>query len=118
MAVTLKVFRSLILGSGTLGPVTTVLDTLVDVGDFDSKSLRTKHFTFTAVTNTLRALILGSYDGGLTYPATVEAEFDVTAASQVVKTNTDFYTNIKVQVKPKVAATHGTLTVRVEGASY
>ena len=118
MSVALKVFRSLILGSGTLGPLTTSINTLVDVEAFDCTALRTKHLTFIATTNTLVAKILGSYDGGTTYPIVVEAEFDVTVAAQVPKSYTDFYTHLKVQVKPKVAATHGTLNVTVEGASY
>ena len=118
MSVTLRFRGAVVLGSAVLTPKTTTIDTLVDVGTVAVAPLRTKHFTFAAATNTLRAIILGSVDGGLTYPATVEAEFDVTAAAKVVKTSTDFYTHLKVQTKPKVGGAHGTLTVQMEAASY
>lgn len=96
----------------------TTIDTLADVGVFSCRTLRSKNLSFSAATNTLVAKVLGSVDGGLTYPIQVEAEFDVTVAAPVVKTNTTYYTHLKIQVKPKVAATHGTLTVYADGASY
>jgi hypothetical protein len=108
---------AVVLGSDTLTKTTTI-DTLADVATVPCDVLVTKHLTFKAVTNTLVAKVLGSQDGGLTFPTQVEAEFDVTTAAQVLKTVTAFYTHLKVQVKPKVAATHGTLTVYVKGASF
>jgi hypothetical protein len=108
---------AVVLGSDLLTKTTTI-DTLEDVGILPIDVFRTKYLTFKAATNTLVATVLGSQDGGLTYPTTVEAEFDVTVASPVLKTSTTFYTHWKVQVKPKVAATHGTLTVYVKGSSY
>jgi hypothetical protein len=96
----------------------TTIDTLVDMGIFVCRTLRSKNLSFSAATNTLVAKVLGSIDGGVTYPITVEAEFDVTVASPVQKVNTVYYTHLKLQVKPKVAATHGTLTVYVDGASF
>jgi hypothetical protein len=91
---------------------------MADVGVLAVDVLRTKYLTFTAATNTLSVQILGSQDGGLTYPTTVEAAFDVTVAAQVLKTSTTFYTHLKVQVAPKVGGVHGTLTVMFKGSSY
>ena len=97
----------------------TTLDTLVDVGTFSCRLLRSKNLNFTAATNTLVAKILGSTDGGVTFPTVVEAEFDVTVVgSPVLKTSTVFYTHLKIQVKPKAAGVHGTLTVQADAASF
>lgn len=108
---------AVVLGYDTLTH-TTIADPLADMDVLPCDVLQTKHLTFKATTNTLVAKIIGSQDGGLTYPTQVEAEFDVTVASQVLKTVTAFYTHLKVQVKPKVAATNGILTVYVHGASF
>ena len=96
----------------------TSVNTLVDVGVFSCRTLRSKNLSFSAATNTLVAKVLGSVNGGVTFPIEVEAEFDVTVAAPVVKTSTTYYTHLKIQVKPKVAVTHGTLTVYADGASY
>lgn len=108
---------AVVLGSQTLSKTTTA-NPMADVGVLAVDVLRTKYLTFSAVTNTLSVQILGSQDGGLTYPTTVEAAFDVTVAAQVLKTNTTFYTHLKIQVAPKVGGSHGTLTARFKGSSY
>jgi len=99
--------------------LTTTSDGYVDAGVVICTYMKTKRFAFTAVTNTLTLQVLGSIDGGVTYPFTVESAFDVTvAASPVVKSYTDYYTHLKVQVKPKVAGVHGTLQTKWAGASF
>lgn len=109
---------SVIVSKETFTHLTTV-DTLVDMGTFSCRMLRSKNLQFSAATNTLVGKVLGSVDGGVTFPVTVEAEFDVTVAgSPVVKTSTAYYTHLKIQVKPKVAATHGTMTVIADAASF
>lgn len=87
-------------------------DTYADVGSVDVTAYRTKHFVFTGTTNTMAVQILGSVDGGLTYPLTAEAEFDVAAGATVTKTLTTPFTHLKVQVKSKVGGSHGTLGSR------
>jgi hypothetical protein len=112
------IFRSgVVLGDETLTKTTTA-NPMADVGTLDVDLFKTKYLTFAAAANTLSVQILGSQDGGLTFPTTVEAAFDVTVASQVLKTVTAFYTHLKVQVAPKVGGAHGTLTAIFRGASY
>lgn len=101
-----------------LSNYTTVGNAYADAVALSVRVLATKHLTFKATTNTLELQILGSQDGGITYPTTVEAAFDVTAAAQVLKTVTAFYTHLKVQVRPKVGGNHGTLTTWFNGASF
>lgn len=112
-------FRGAVVLGSELLTRTTTIDTLVDVSPvLGCAAFVTKYFTCTALTNTLSVKILGSQDGGLTYPTTVEAEFPVTTGSAVLKTVSAFYTHLKVQVRPNVAGQHGTLTVYVKAASY
>lgn len=82
----------------------------VDVGALDCSAYRTKHFVFVGATNTMSVQILGSIDGGTTYPFTVEAAFDVAASATVTKTVTTAYTHLKPQVKSKVNDVHGVLS--------
>jgi hypothetical protein len=70
---------------------------------------QTKHFYFSAATNDLSVQIQGSYDGGVTY-ITAVAPFAVAVATPVAQTITTPFTHIRVQVKPAVNDTHGTLT--------
>lgn len=79
---------------------------------------KTSHFRFAAVTNTLEVQILASIDGGTTYPIVEVSTFDVTVATPVLKVVTIFYTHMKIQVRPKVSATHGTLQTTQAGASF
>ena len=104
---------------GTLPNLLTTINTLVDVGIVVTALLRTKHFQFNATTNSLTVAILGSVDGGVTFPITVAAEFPVaTGATPVMKVDTTFYTHLKVQVRPTVGGSHGTLTTKWAGASF
>ena len=96
----------------------TSVDIYADVGVWNSIFALTKHFHFIATTNDLLVQILGSLDGGLTYPIVVEAEFAVDPGTPVSKTITVYYSHLKVQVKPAVAATHGTLATQFAGASF
>ncbi len=103
----------------TLSSKTTTVNTYVDVDSWDTLVLKTKRFQFTATTNDLTVRVLGSLDGGTTYPLTAIAEFAVTVlGSPVTQVDTTFYTNIKVQVKPTVADTHGSLATKVAGANF
>jgi hypothetical protein len=103
---------------GAAADKTTTLNTYVDVVALDTLLSKTTHFKFVGATQTLSVQILGSIDGGTTYPFTVEAAFDVAAAATVTKTVTTFYSNLKVQVKPKVNDTHGTLATTYARASF
>lgn len=87
----------------------TTVDTYADVGSLDCLLAKTKHFVFTATTNNLQVAVLGSIDGGATYPYTLETNIAVNAAATVTKTYTTPYTHLKVQVKPAVGGSHGTL---------
>lgn len=95
----------------------TTINTYVDVGTWHIPLLQTKHLYFTATTNDLNVTILASLDGGVTYPITAEAEFAVATGSPVSKMITVYYTDLKVQVKPAVNDTHGTLSTQYAGSS-
>jgi hypothetical protein len=103
---------------GTLPDKLTSVDTYVDVGNLVCRMYKTKHFYFTATTNNLTVQILASVDGGVTYPIVSEAGFDVLVGTPVSKTHTTYYTDEKVQVKPKVSATHGTLSTNIAAANF
>lgn len=103
---------------GTFPNLLTSINTVVDVGVLECLLMRTKHFVFVGATETLSVSILGSINGGVTYPFTVEAAFDVAAAATVTKTCTTFYTNLKVCVLPKVGGAHGTLATSWGAASF
>jgi hypothetical protein len=96
----------------------TTVDAYADVEAWAARFYLTKHLHFVAVTNNLLVQILASMDGGVTYPITAEAEFAVNPGTSVSKTITTYYTHLKVQVKPAVSATHGTLSTSVAGASF
>ncbi len=104
--------------TGSLADKLTDVDVLADVGVVDAGLLKTKHFQFDAAANTLVVKILGSLDDGVTFPLEVAAEFDVAVGSSVTKSITTYYTNLKVQVKPKVGGSHGTLSTKYAGASF
>lgn len=95
---------------GSFADLTTTANTFVDVGSLGCTFYVTKAFVFVGATNTLSVKILGSIDGGATFPFEEVAAFDVASGATVTKTFTTPYTNVKVQVQPKVAASHGKLT--------
>jgi hypothetical protein len=106
---------------GTFTNYLTVGDAYVDMptGALSVVYNKTKHMTFAATTNALKVQVLGSIDGGATYPFTVQAEFTLTAgAAATTYTWTTPYSDIKVQVKPSVAGQHGTLAVAYLCASW
>jgi len=103
---------------GTLSSVTTTGNNWADVGTFNVRLLKTKELLFTATTQNLKVQVLASYDEGSTYPRTAEAEFTVTAGTSVAKTISIYCTDLKIQVKPASADTHGTLDTQMCGASF
>lgn len=96
----------------------TSADTYADAGEWESIFAKTKHFHFIATTNDLLVQILGSLDGGATFPVVAGAEFAVDPGTPVSKTITVFFSHLKVQVKPAIAAAHGTLATQFAGASF
>lgn len=113
------IMRGILLSEYTsFDDLLTSVNTYADVGVWTTKFLKTKHFVFTAATNDLLVQIMGSVDGGTTYELTAESEFAVNSGATVTKTNTSYYTHVKVQVKPAVADTHGTLSTKIAGASF
>lgn len=102
---------------GSLADKLTDQNTYADVGTWESQLLKTKRLRFVATTNDLLVQILGSLDDGLNFDVTVVSEFAVNVGTPVVQTVTDYVTDLKVQVKPAVADTHGTLATKYAGAS-
>lgn len=100
-----------------LDDVTTTINTYVNVYSWDTEFLQGKVLRFSAATNDLHVKILGSVDGGATYPITAEAEFIVAVGVPVVKRISNYFSFLKIQVKPAVAGAHGTLTVTGSGSS-
>ena len=103
---------------GSFDDLLTSVNTYVDVGVIDAELYRTKRVRVAAATNNLHVKILGSMDGGASYDIEVEAEFTVTVGTPQIKSTTDYYTHLKVQVKPAVSDTHGTLSTDFAAASF
>jgi hypothetical protein len=103
---------------GSFADLLTTVNTYVDVGELDCELHRTKRIRVAAATNNLHVKILGSMDGGATYDIEVVAEFTVTAGTPQIQTITDYYTHLKVQTKPAVSDTHGTLSTDFAAASF
>jgi hypothetical protein len=80
-------------------------------------NLVTKTLYFKATTRDLQVRILGSLDRGLTFPITVEAEFNVLVATPVRKDINEDYHALKIQVKPLVDGAYGVLSTSGGGSS-
>lgn len=103
---------------GTMDDLLTDEDTYVDIGTLKSAFSKTTHFRFSAATNNLDVKILASIDGGVTYPIVEEAEFQVTVGTDLSKTVTTYYTHLKIQTKPSIGGSHGTLSTNFAGANF
>lgn len=110
--------RSIVTGDQTVPAFTTTVNTYADVGVLPCRLYRTKHVKLSVTTQNLHIKILGSFDGGVTYPVEETAETQVNAGATTLVAITDYYTHMKVQTKPVVADTHGTLNVQMAGASF
>lgn len=75
-----------------------------------------KILKFWAADNNLKVKVMGSIDG-TDFTDTVEAEFDVTTATPVTKRILAYWPYLQVQVKPAVAAQHGTLSILAIGTA-
>lgn len=102
---------------GELADHTTAANVYTDVGTWQTGNFGTKRMLFTAADANVNVRILGSFDGGVTYPITAVAEFLVAVGTPVIQTITDLYTNIKVQVDPAADGVHGTLSTQYTGWS-
>lgn len=107
------------VGRGSLTDYTSTTNPLVDVGAVPTQGYKTVRFQFSATTQNMRAIILGSIDGGTTYPNTVVAEFAVNVAGgPTLQTVSTYFTTLKVQGKPAVNDVHGTLATLWAGANF
>ena len=75
-----------------------------------------KLLRFTAADNNLKVKVMGSIDG-TNFTETVEAEFTVITTTPVTKRILPYWPYLQVQVKPAVAAQHGTLSILAIGTS-
>lgn len=102
-----------------LSDYTSTVDAATDVGVIPCMGFKSKRFAFSAVTNAMKATILGSLDGGVTFPITLVAAFTVaTGATPTLKDVTDYVTHIKIQGQPNVNGSHGTLKTNWAGANF
>lgn len=102
---------------GSLADFTSTTNIYADVGAWEIGHYGTKRMRFSSADNDLNVQILGSFDGGVTYPITVVSEFAVTTATPVVQTITALFTHLKVQADPAVDDNHGTLSTTYVGWS-
>ena len=102
----------IIASYGDFADYTTTGSGFATVGSIDTRLYKTKNFYFVATSNDLSVQILASVDGGVTYPIVAESEFDVTTSTPVSKLLTVYYTNNRVQVKPKSGGPNGTLSTK------
>ena len=75
-----------------------------------------KLLRFSAADNNLKVKVMGSIDG-TNFTETVEAEFSVTTTTPVTKRILAYWPYLQVQVKPAVAAQHGTLSILAIGTA-
>jgi len=75
-----------------------------------------KLLRFSAADNNLKVKVMGSIDG-TNFTETVEAEFNVTTTTPVTKRILAYWPYLQVQVKPAVAAQHGTLSILAIGTA-
>ena len=75
-----------------------------------------KLLRFSAADNNLKVKVMGSIDG-TNFTETVEAEFSVTTATPVTKRILAYWPYLQVQVKPALAAQHGTLSILAIGTA-
>lgn len=76
-----------------------------------------KTLYFVATVHDLLVTILGSLDGGATFPLTAEAEFTVAVGTPVRKDVSNIFHGLRIQVKPASNNVHGTLAVYGGGSS-
>jgi hypothetical protein len=79
--------------------------------------IQTKVFQFAATSNSLDVKILGSVDNNRTCNIEVVSEFTVSTVTAEVKRVADYYTHLKVYVKPHLGGSHGTLASTASGNS-
>ena len=94
------------------------VDAYASAGVFDVRLFKTKHVVNQATTNNLKVTVLGSVDGGLTYPLTAVSEFTITVGVPTTNTITVYYTHLRVDVKAAVGASQGTLATQMAAASF
>ncbi len=99
---------------GALDPATSGT-AYADVGSWTVPYFRSKIFTFSATGFNVKINVLGSRDGGTSFPAAVESAIAVNVGTDVEKVCTDPYTNLKVQVLDNSTAGHGVLATRYFG---
>lgn len=89
-----------------------------DLGTWDTRYMRGKHFYFTAVsTANVNIQVLGSYDDGDNYSLTALASFTLNNAS-TDKHITDYYTDLKIQAQLTAASTTTTVAVTYCGCNF
>ena len=104
------------------GTKLTTVDTLVSVpctenGDlfFTIRGYKSKLLILSAATNTLVYTFDVSNDASVWFNKTAETDLLTTTPQYIVMT--EIWRYCRVQVKPKVAATHGTITATLECSS-
>ena len=116
--ITVKVSTpGVLVSTPTIPNKTTTVNTYVDAYVWDTAFLNKFVIKCAAATNNLKIKILGSIDGGATFSEDVVAETTVNASAVLVTKVTDYYSAIKVQVKPAAENTHGTLSIIATGRS-
>jgi len=91
-------------------------DNYAEVGVWPVEYYSTKVLSFSCITHNVKVEILGSLDGGVTFPNTVESEFTLTAsAAPTVKTITKPWTHLQIQAKSATSGAGNTGVLTVQG---
>lgn len=99
----------------TVNTYGTVPDALLNTAYFKVKGYKRKAIQLTAATKTLLYSIDVSMDASVWVNKTTDQE--LAAAASIVESLTELWNFLRVQVKPKDADQHGTLTVGVWGST-
>lgn len=87
-----------------------------EVADWDTPMLKTKRVEILVGGNPVAIRIMGSLNGGLTFPYTIQGSASVAAGSAY--TITDYYTAISVEIASATNNQHGTATITCSGVSH
>ena len=105
-------------GHRTADDFVTSANEFATAADFETTLLKTKIVYVAAAGNDLAIRLLGSYDGGANYPATVQGSVTVANGSGTAIAVSGYYTNLRLQVGPNSAGQHGTASAVLAGASF
>ena len=116
MARTTLVRGGVVSDTNRLDPVLTTSNAFTSIFNWPTALLKTKRVELTVTGNPVALRLMGSLDGGASFPHTVQGSVSVTGSTAI--TVTDYYNAIEVAIAPATPNSHGTATVACAGVSH